>query len=349
MIQFMKGCPSPMFLDLTTHIHDMITENHLSSTSPWITEEHLKKVHTTLDQYTSRIACHVILLPSGAETSPLSLVESTGSHIYGKLLYGGVTRFRLLKSGKTVRRAGEKREVMTHPNKKQQSQQQQYGHPSWVQLGGLERRYEGVDMGPAAVLEVTLLPRLWQDLPTIFDKSILMGGSCRDMTMTDVALGWDPSTMLHLLPEVVDKGEDDGDDASSGDESVLQTLEGSARTEALTSHFESRVGGLQPQIDSIVRRVLDGRSIYATTAGATNQARLEAEELSLLGLQPVRGLLLYGKPGESIIQSYNVVTTYKTLKSAHSSSLGFSRCWQDIDCARNCKATNQCSSKDCIC
>ena len=134
-LQWMKTTPTPIFLDLTTHIHTLISQNH-ETENPWLSDEHLKLVDMSLDQYISRIACHVILLPSGSETGKHSLVESTGAHIYGKLLYGGVTRFRLLKSGKTVRRAGEKREVMTTNQKSQDS------HPSWVQLGGLERKYE---------------------------------------------------------------------------------------------------------------------------------------------------------------------------------------------------------------
>jgi len=298
-LQWMKSTPTPLFLDLTTHMHQLITENHKSE-NPWVSEEHLESVDMNLEQYISRISCHVILLPSGAETSPLSLVESTGAHIYGKLLYGGVSRFRLLKSGKTVRRAGEKREVMA-PNRQQQSNQQP-SHPSWVQLGGLERKYEAVDMGPAAILELALMPRQWQDLPTIFDKSILSGGACVDMTMSDAAYGWDPSTMLHLLQEDEKKSNsDEGDESKSAD--IFESLEGQQRNDALTTHFQNRVGGLQPQIDAIVRRVLDGRSIYAThtedaTDGKTmSNARLEAEELSLLGLQPVRGMLLYGRPG----------------------------------------------------
>lgn len=138
MLQFMKTTPSPLFLDLTTHIHELITNSNQNE-NPWVSDEHLKLVDMTLEQYISRIACHVILLPSGSETAALSLVESTGAHVYGKLFYGGVSRFRLLKSGKTVRRAGEKREVMSPT---QQRKLQQYSHPSWVQLGGLERKYE---------------------------------------------------------------------------------------------------------------------------------------------------------------------------------------------------------------
>ena len=285
-VQWMKTTPSPLFLDLTTYIHEIITQNH-NTEDQWVPDEHLKSVDTSLEQYISRIACHVILLPSGSETAPLSLCESTGSHIYGKLLYGGVNRFRLLKSGsgQSVRRVGERREVMNSTH---------ISHPSWVQLGGVERKYEALDIGSAAVLELTLLPRLWQDIPTIFDKNILSGAASKDMIMSHTALGWDPSTMLQLLPK--EEESSNSDDEAESSSSILY-LEGKQRNEALSNHFEMRVGGLQPQIDAIVRRVLDGRSIYATTNNNKKLSRQEAEELLSIGLQPVRGLLLYGRPG----------------------------------------------------
>lgn len=223
-----------------------------------------------------------------SETGPYSLVESNGAHIYSKLLYGGVNRFRLLKSGKRLRRTGERREVMT-PNEKGRHST----HPSWVQLGGNERRYEAIDMGSAAILELKLLPRLWQDIPTIFDKNILSGGACSDMIMSNAAIGWDPSAMLHLLPEEETMSKDEGESY----EDDMLSLEGKLRNDVLTTHFNSRVGGLKPQVDAIVRRVLDGRIIYATQSNDKKQSRLEAEELSLLGLQPVRGMLLFGAPG----------------------------------------------------
>ena len=309
-IQWMRSTPNTVFLDLTSHIQQMVAQNYHNSKSDeerWITQDHLQFIDMTLEEYTSRIACHVILIPSGMETAPNSLVESTGAHVYGKLLYGGVTRFRLLKSGKTVRRAGECREVMIPPSKERNRQQQ--NHPSWVQLGGLERRYEAIDMGPAAVIELTMLPRLWQDLPTIFDKATLQGENGEDMVINDAAFGWNPSTMLKLLPKSTGKNNGvhnstkTGTSTSQGN-TAFELYEGEQRNVALRSHFQNRVGGLQSSIDAIVRRVLDGRSIYAQSiyneegdSDAIKKARLEAEELALLGIQPVRGLLLYGRPG----------------------------------------------------
>jgi vesicle-fusing ATPase len=103
-------------------------------------------------------------------------------------------------------------------------------------------------------------------------------------------------------------------------------LGGRKRNEAFSNDFKSAVGGLNDQIEIIVRRVLDGRvirpveedsaststiasagadssesddgsSLVEMTDGELNQAALEADELALLGLTPVRGLLLYGPPG----------------------------------------------------
>ena len=302
----MKSSPSPVFLDLTTHIQQLVARNHYeveSDKDRWITQDDLQLIDMTLEEYTSRMACRVILMPSGVETAPLSLVESTGAHVYGKLLYGGITRFRLLKSGKTIpRRTGECREVMI-PSSKEQNQKQQ-SHPSWVQLGGCERRYESLDMGPAAVLELTMLPRLWQDLPTIFDKPTLQGDNGEDMVISGAAFGWNPSTMLRLIPKSTARGNVGTNATQAGSSSgegttAFELYEGEQRNVALRSHFQRRVGGLQSSIDAIVRRVLDGRSIYAQSIhnDAIKNARLEAEALALLGIQPVRGLLLYGRPG----------------------------------------------------
>ena len=96
---------------------------------------------------------------------------------------------------------------------------------------------------------------------------------------------------------------------------VTMLPSGQSRNDAFSDGIRSTVGGLQPQIDTIVRRVLDGRVIRPATeyddGGNHNTVKLstsdaalqkstaffEAEELQLLGLTPVRGLLLYGPPG----------------------------------------------------
>jgi len=309
-VRWMKNAPSPLFLDLTQHIRELITENYKTNSAPWIPSRHLDVIDSSLDQFLSRIACHVLVLPSGSETGPLSLVESNGAHVYGKLLFGGVKRFRLLTSGKgsKVRRVGEQREVLLPSSANGRTNIIQQSHPSWLQLGGIERRYEAIEMGPASVLELTLLPKGWQDLPTVFEKSVIMKENVGDMTLSNAACGWDPSVMLSMSPEESlkedDNGVDSSFDANDGAINAYRSLEGQQRNDAITSYFQRRVGGLQPQIDAIVRRVLDGRSIYShrssantDSASAIAKAKIEAQELAALGLQPVRGLLLYGLPG----------------------------------------------------
>jgi hypothetical protein len=56
-LQWMKATPSPLILNLTTHVHDLVLQNR------WVSEEHLKFIDTSLEQYISRIGCRVILLP----------------------------------------------------------------------------------------------------------------------------------------------------------------------------------------------------------------------------------------------------------------------------------------------
>ncbi len=306
----MKNAPSPLILDLTPRVREIITENYNAKSEPWIPSRHLDVIDSSLDQFMSRIACHVLVLPSGSETGPLSLVESNGAHVYGKLLFGGVKRFRLLTSGggSKVRKVGEQREVLLPSSSNGSIETKQQPHPSWLQLGGIERRYEAIEMGPAAVLELTLLPKGWQDLPTVFDKSVIMKENVGDMMLSNAAHGWNPSIMLSLSTEESDIRDDNGDDSSvdGGNAAAIayKSLEGQHRNDAITSYFQSRVGGLQPQIDAIVRRVLDGRSIYSHLSNANTdsssaiaKAKIEAQELASLGLQPVRGLLLYGLPG----------------------------------------------------
>ena len=154
-------------------------------------------------------------------------------------------------------------------------------------------------MGPAAVLELIFLPKFWQELPTIFEKGVLMGAARVEMTMTYTTCGWDLS-VLQFLPEEDDQREDDNRGYFSR-EHAFERLEGIQRYDAMRAHFKSSIGGLQPQIDAIVRRVLDGRNIctikHVIDESVSTRSRLEAEELLLLGLPPVRGVLLYGRPG----------------------------------------------------
>ncbi len=290
------------------------------------------KMRQLRTEFLDRLQCRLILLPSGQSMGG-GLLEPSGSLTFGKLLYGGVTRYRILPSSggangadaspRPLRRAGERTERKT-------SKHQHV--PSWVQYGGTERRYDAADMGPAMVLEWSLLPKIQGgDVAADGNAPRAVGG---DMTLRRIA--WSPRDMFRYVDDGEERGVSD-DDAKDGEIKVdldaPAALQGKDRNDAFASGFRSRVGGLGPQIDSIVRRVLDGRVIrpaevdgdgnllsyreakemvgdddvagdagdgLSSLDGAARRlslAALEAEELALLGLAPVRGLLLYGPPG----------------------------------------------------
>jgi vesicle-fusing ATPase len=167
-----------------------------------------------------------------------------------------------------------------------------------MQYGGPDRQYEAVDMGAAAILELLLLP-VGQELTSIAKQAT------GDMTASRIM--WPPQKMFGFA-----KTSDSITNGERKDEELLlngnspMSLSGKERNKAFTSDFRSAVGGLQPQIDAIVRRVLDGRVIRPADADEKEQdgttaelalATMEAEELAILGISPVRGLLLYGPPG----------------------------------------------------
>ena len=70
-----------------------------------------------------------------------------------------------------------------------------YGHLSWVQLRDIEQTYAALDIGPVAVVDLTLLPQLWQDLSTIFNKGALTGSPLADMMLSDTLF---PTLILRL-------------------------------------------------------------------------------------------------------------------------------------------------------
>ena len=77
-------------------------------------------------------------------------------------------------------------------------------------------------------------------------------------------------------------------------------LKGKEWNDFIQQSFTENVGGLESQIQSIVRRVLDGRVFRAmddSDDDNTKASVFEAKALEELGLSPVRGLLLYGPPG----------------------------------------------------
>jgi hypothetical protein len=174
--------------------------------------------------------------------------------------------------------------------------------PAWIQYGGAERMFESVDIGSAALLEIILVPH-GQTLP--IDATT----SYSDMVVQN--LDWKPQQIFNTIHEekmnsIRNEEGQDQIDFVPGYTPISQA--GKDRNDAFEADFKQAVGGLQSQIDAIVRRVLDGRVIRPAgeddglieqdeTTTALNTALFEAQELTILGLTPVRGLLLYGPPG----------------------------------------------------
>ena len=281
-LRWMKATPTPMQIDLSKDLQSIANST--------ISDENLDLLDTTREEFLRRLGCRLLLFPSGAELK-VPLVEPTGALNFGKLLYGGITRYRLLSSSNSARpprRAGESTATMSTANDQT---------PSWIVYGGSERMYEAVDMGAAAVLEVTLLP-IGKSAPNLFNTK---GG--------DMALGrlkWCPTDMF-TLSEDIESGMEAGTLDNFG--STPMSLSGKDRNAAFANDFRSSVGGLGDEVAMIIRRVLDGRVLKPadeddavgdegdSTNAELSVASMEAEELAALGLSPVRGLLLYGPPG----------------------------------------------------
>jgi vesicle-fusing ATPase len=284
-MRWIKSAPTPLIVDLSPNLRE-IANTTISDASLELL------LDTSRNKFLNRMGCRLLLFPSGS-TLKSPLKEPPASIIYGKLLFGGVTRYRMLvlssNSQRASRRAGDRTEIKASVR----------DHvPVWMQYGGPDRQYEAVDMGAAAILELLLLP-VGQELTSIAKQAT------GDMTASRIM--WPPQKMFGFA-----KTSDSITNGERKDEELLlngnspMSLSGKERNEAFTSDFRSAVGGLQPQIDAIVRRVLDGRVIRPADADEKEQdgttaelalATMEAEELAILGLSPVRGLLLYGPPG----------------------------------------------------
>jgi vesicle-fusing ATPase len=121
-------------------------------------------------------------------------------------------------------------------------------------------------MGPCALLEVLVLPQ---------GLSVTRNEEDNDMLLEHFP--WNPMDMFDTALDV--------------EEDIVTNNSTDAHDIDLTLSIQQKVGGLSPQIEAIVRRVLDGRMIQ------TDDALKESQTLLDLGLSPIKGLLLYGKPG----------------------------------------------------
>ncbi|GAX21615.1 hypothetical protein FisN_29Hh050 [Fistulifera solaris] len=260
--RWLSNCPAPAIVDLSQELRTRVTAR--------MTQYDTSFSHQDLSSdFVQRVACHLILLPSGSMLQQ-SLQSPAGTMIHGKLLQGGVTRFRRLNG----RRTGERRQVSNEDT------------PSWLQYGGPERNYEAVDMGPCILMELILLPKgLESETP---------------LGTNMVGLPISPDTFLvRASPK----------NATDQQRSLLNQ-NSDTDVHKWDKTFSKTLGGLEPQIEQIIRRVLDGRVLRPAFAGMaslddnTDESdtlnrirREEMQGLMDLGLQPVRGLLLYGPPG----------------------------------------------------
>jgi vesicle-fusing ATPase len=290
-IQWIKTSPSPIIFELSHELRRQVNTT-LQSTV-------LDRIDSTHESFLRRIGCRLIALPSG-ETLSANLQTPPGAMVYGKLLMGGVTRYRLIGSDRSnaapraKRRAGERQLIASGDNAVV---------PSWLQYGGPERNYRAVDMGFCLLMEFTLLPKG-------LELSLLTNTDISPQEMMIGRIPWNPN---HILDFGEHNKSSDSDSSSSSVPQEVETptdaqqLDVERDDSKLESTFATAVGGLQPQIEEIVRRVLDGRVIRPVGEGvgihnSTNisldrMRRQEMEGLLELGLQPVRGLLLHGPPG----------------------------------------------------
>ena len=303
-LRWLKSSPSPMVVELTEQLRQAVNET--------ITSVDLERVCQSDEEFLSRIALRLFVLPSGSSLAN-NLRTEPGAMVYGKLLYGGVTRYRMIGTqGRRMRKAGERTAIVTPSSNTPETSS------SWLQYGGTERNYDAVDMGPCAFLELTILPK-GSVLSLAYEgktMTALDGPGTSDTRenlnvineMTISQSQCNPELLLQLQEETVQSTNYTLSESHNVtlDAAMLSDLVASDINyiEELETTFTSVLGGLQKEVDTIIRRVLDGRALQYRNRdvddGRDHSRAIRAKEMQEmldLGLHPVRGLLLYGSPG----------------------------------------------------
>lgn len=271
-LRWMKTTPAPLFVELSQEFR--------KAANATLESQQMFNIDRT--DLLNRIGCRLILMNSGAVLKQ-AIETPPGSLAFGKLLYGGVKRFRLLPGT----RGGSKRRTTEIAAVKPSASD---NIASWIQYGGPDRKYEAIDMGAAGVLEIYLLPPSKEMTP--------IEAVQQDMTLSNIR--WHPEKMFSFTSN--GNVTDSKTTVTSFD--ISFAFPGADRNEAISHSFKSKVGGLNSQIEAIVRRVLDGRVIRPAEEEVSGDSNLdltktvmEAETLAQLGLSPVKGVLLHGPPG----------------------------------------------------
>lgn len=260
--RWMRACPSPMVIDLSEELRDAVNRTVHDSDLDRVDLEDRSEL---LD----RVGLRLILLPSGSSLNA-PIRTPAGAMAYGKMLFGGATRFRLLSGGKygTPRRAGERTVIQSKGDDNEKS---------WLQYGGPERNYEALDVGPAAILETIILP-----------KGLVLASMHDDEAESEMALsnlGWDPnglfdffepSTSSNTTEDALTEGQREGSEHA-------KDAAGTDQGTVLETTLSSSVGGCRDQISEIVRRACQGRALSNELGISTEECLLEAAELSALG------------------------------------------------------------------
>eukprot|EP00522_Entomoneis_paludosa_P014906 CAMPEP_0172451876 /NCGR_PEP_ID=MMETSP1065-20121228/9718_1 /TAXON_ID=265537 /ORGANISM="Amphiprora paludosa, Strain CCMP125" /LENGTH=531 /DNA_ID=CAMNT_0013203847 /DNA_START=250 /DNA_END=1845 /DNA_ORIENTATION=- len=233
--------------------------------------------------------------------------------VYGKVLAGGVERFRFLgASGRVARKIGQRTQIANPSGRGVEDVD--HSNPSWLQYGGSRRSYEALDMGPCLVFELALQPSR-NELALLGASTALVNGDDSSTVLMDYQemssmVQYDDGTWPQLLEElfILAPNKTERTDNSSANQKTKIEMEDAPID--LESNLHSALGGLRPQINEIVRRVLDGRIFVpfdesgdsgdnesGAKASVTKRRQAEMTTLLELGIKPVRGLLLYGPPG----------------------------------------------------